>query len=74
MSMQEAGKAVGSFFDIMKQQSLPLALVVVVFLQGALLWSVFGKADEARESQMKMIFDLQAQTQVLLSKCVVPGP
>ena len=70
---EEAGKAVGSFMEIMKTQPVMLALVGVIFFQGVLLWSVYRSADEARQTEMTMIFKAQSDMQVLLSKCVVPG-
>ena len=71
-TVEEASKAIGSFMDVMKAQPLSLALVVMNVFLLFVLWSVYSKADEARQTQMKMIFDSQAQMQVLLSKCVVP--
>ena len=70
---EEAGKAVGSFMDIMKGQPLALALVIVILVLLALLWSTYRSADEARQAEMTMIFKAQNDMQVLLSKCVVPG-
>ena len=72
MTMQEAGKAVGSFMEIMKSQPLSLALVVMNVLLLALLWSVYKGADEARQAEMTMIFKAQSDMQTLLSRCVVP--
>lgn len=65
---EEASKAVGSFFDIMKTQPLSLALVIMNL---ALLWILWSNIERGQE-ELKMMYSAQATTQQLLSHCVVP--
>jgi hypothetical protein len=60
---EEAGKAVGSFFDIMKGIPMVLALVVMNFgMLGYLLWSGKEIISVAHESHK--------ETRELLSSCI----
>jgi hypothetical protein len=64
--VEEAGKAVGGFFDIMRGSPLALALVVMNFaLLGYLFWS--GK------ETLSMAYKSQNATQTLLDKCIDKG-
>jgi|KBSMisStandDraft_5_1062788.scaffolds.fasta_scaffold10733_11 hypothetical protein len=63
MSVAEAGKAVGGFFDVMRSQPLALALVVMNF---ALLAYIFWTGRNA----MEHIYKANSETQQLLAKCV----
>lgn len=62
MTIQEAGKAVGGFFDIMRSQPLALALVITNF---ALLAYIFWTGTSA----MDQVFKANMEAQKLLSKC-----
>ena len=60
---EEASKAVGGFFDIMRTQPLALALVVMNF---ALLAYIFWTGGNA----MEQVYKANAESQKLLAKCV----
>jgi hypothetical protein len=60
----ETGKAVGGFFEVMRQQPLSLALVVMNF---ALLAYIFWSGKET----MGLVYKSQAESQALLAKCIV---
>lgn len=62
--IQETGKAVGGFFDVMRSQPLSLALVVITF---ALLAYIFWSGKES----MALIYKSQNDAQQLLAKCIV---
>jgi hypothetical protein len=70
MTMQEAGKAAGTFMTILKGQPLSLALVVMNL---ALLLLVFYNANQvqaARSQLGTLIIKTFSDTNVLLSKCI----
>lgn len=73
-AVEETGKAVGGFIDVMKTQPLSLALVVMNAALLYVLWSIYSGADAARKEEMTLIFGAQEKMQVLLSKCIVPTP
>ena len=61
--IQETGKAVGGFFEVMRAQPLSLALVVMNF---ALLGYIFYSGRE----MITLAYQSQKETSLLLSKCV----
>ncbi len=68
--IDEAGKAANTFLDALKGQPLSLALVV---MNVALLLLVFWTANQQSESRKEMatlILQRQAETELLLSKCI----
>ena len=71
-AVEETGKAIGGFIDVMKHQPLSLALVAMNLALMGLIYVVAIKAGEARQQQMTMIFKAQSEIQQLLARCVVP--
>jgi len=63
MTIAEAGKAVGGFFDVMRGNPLSLALVVMNF---ALLAYIFYTGGNA----LDQVYRANAEAQKLLAKCV----
>ena len=60
----ETGKAVGSFFEVMRTNPLSLALVIMNFaLLGYMFWS--GK------QTMELVYKSQFDSQQLLAKCIL---
>jgi hypothetical protein len=68
--VEEAGKAAGLFMQIMKDQPLSLALVVMNCLLLAIFFYVIRTATEVRHKEMERIFAAQVETNKLLYNCV----
>ena len=69
-AVEEVGKQVGSFMDIMRQQPLSLALVIMNFLIVAYLFYAGAQQLEQRAAAMQMIVDWSKETDKLLGGCV----
>jgi hypothetical protein len=69
---EEAGKAAGLFMNIMKDQPLSLALVIMNCVLLALFFYVIRTATEVRHKEMERIYAAQAETNKLLYSCI-PG-
>jgi hypothetical protein len=66
----EVGKTTRGFFDVMKENPLSLALVVVVFALSAMLYYSSAATLEQRSVMAKMIIEWQQQQQIILGGCV----
>jgi hypothetical protein len=66
----EIGKTTRGFFDVMKENPLSLALVVVVFALSAMLYYSSAATLEQRAVMAKMVIEWQQQQQVILAGCV----
>ena len=69
---EEVGKVTGTFMQIMKDQPLSLALVVMNVMLLALFYYVIQTATGVRQKEMDRIFAAQSETNKLLYNCV-PG-
>ena len=67
---EEVGKTTRGFFEVMKENPLSLALVVVVFALAAMLYYTSAATLEQRSVMAKMIIEWQQQQQVILGGCV----
>jgi hypothetical protein len=71
--VEEAGKAVTSFMDIMKEQPATLALIVISF---GLLIFVFWSSHElqaSRDKTAQLMVQMQTDSNKLLASCVPTG-
>ena len=68
--IRETGKQVGSFMEIMKQQPLSLALVVMNFLLVGYLFYAGSQALEQRKETSDAIIRWQQDTDKLMAGCV----
>jgi hypothetical protein len=72
--IEETGKAVGSFFDIMRAQPLALALVVMNFALIGFTYYQSSIFNIQRKDNIALFIDIQKEVQ-LLSQCIKPvGP
>jgi hypothetical protein len=67
---KEVGETTRSFFGVMRENPLSLALVVVVFALAAMLYYTGASTLEQRSTMAKMIIEWQEKQQVILSGCV----
>ena len=67
---EEVGKTTRGFFEVMKENPLSLALVVVVFALAAMLYYTSAATLEQRSVMAKMIIEWQQQQQIILGGCV----
>jgi hypothetical protein len=68
--VEEAGKAAGVFMQIMKDQPLSLALVVMNVMLLGLFFYVIQTATHVRQTEMERIYAAQEKTNQLLYQCV----
>ena len=66
----EVGKTTRGFFEVMKENPLSLALVVVVFALAAMLYYTGAATLEQRSTMANMIIQWQKEQQVILGGCV----
>ena len=66
----EVGKTTRGFFEVMRENPLSLALVVVVFALAAMLYYSSKETLEQRTAMAKMIVEWQKEQQVILGGCV----
>ncbi len=66
----EIGKTTRGFFEVMRENPLSLALVVVVFALAAMLYYTGKETLEQRTQMAKMIVEWQKEQQVILGGCV----
>jgi hypothetical protein len=71
-AIEEGAKAAGTFFTIMKEQPLSLALSVMNIALIALIWWFTTKQIEVRNHDLELYFAHQKETSLLLSRCIVP--
>jgi hypothetical protein len=71
-ALEEAGKATGTFFTIMKEQPLSLALSIMNIALIALIWWFTTKQIEVRNHDLELYFAHQKETSQLLARCIVP--
>lgn len=69
---EEVGKATNVFMQIMKDQPLSLALVIMNVLLLGIFFYVIQTATKTRHEEMDRIFLAQSETNKLLYNCV-PG-
>lgn len=67
---KEVGETTRSFFGVMRENPLSLALVVVVFALSAMLYYSSAATLEQRSVMAKMIIEWQQQQQIILGGCV----
>ena len=73
-AIEEGGKTARSFFEVLKEEPLSLALVVMNICLIVLLWWFTSKQTEVREHDLNLFFQSQKETASLLARCVVPKP
>lgn len=66
----EVGKTTRGFFEVMRENPLSLALVVVVFALSAMLYYTGKETLEQRTAMSKLIIEWQKEQQVILGGCV----
>jgi hypothetical protein len=69
---EEAGKATGTFLDIMRQQPLSLALVVMNLALLVLIYFSLSRQADVRSHDLDLMNAQAKEVQTLLSQCVVP--
>lgn len=69
---EEIGETTRSFMDILRQQPLSLALVVMNFLLVAYVFYSGGAILEQRKWATALIVDWQKESDKLMSQCVSP--
>jgi len=67
---KEVGETTRSFFGVMRENPLSLALVIVVFALAAMLYYSSKETLEQRTAMAKMIVEWQKEQQVILGGCV----
>jgi hypothetical protein len=67
---KEVGETTRSFFGVMRENPLSLALVIVVFALSAMLYYSSAATLEQRSVMAKMIIEWQQQQQIILGGCV----
>jgi hypothetical protein len=67
---KEVGETTRSFFGVMRENPLSLALVVVVFALAAMLYYTGAATLEQRSTMANMIIQWQKEQQVILGGCV----
>jgi hypothetical protein len=72
--VEEAGKAVGGFMEIMKQQPLSLALVLMNLSLLGLFYIIMDRVSETRRHEFTMLQQEQQHVRDILAKCIVPQP
>lgn len=70
--IEEVGKATNTFMDIMRQQPLSLALVVMNLALLALFWYIGDVVAKTREREVNQLHQEQREVRDLLAKCVIP--
>jgi hypothetical protein len=71
-AIEEGAKAAGTFFTIMRDQPLSLALVLCNAALIALIWWITSRQTELRNHDLELYFTHQKETSALLSRCIVP--
>lgn len=72
--VDEAGKAVGTFMEIMKAQPLSLALVAMNLALLGFFFFLTGKLADQRRHEMDAMHQEQKEVRELLARCVVQPP
>jgi F420-0:gamma-glutamyl ligase-like protein len=70
--VEEAGKVATGIIDALKAQPAVLALSLAQIAMLVFLFYALAKAAEFREQSLKNQYEMMRETQLLLSKCVVP--
>jgi hypothetical protein len=70
--IEQAGKAVGGFMDVMRQQPLSLALVVMNLALLVIFYIILIRVNDTHKLQFERQQAEQKEVRELLSKCVVP--
>jgi hypothetical protein len=68
--VEEVGKTARSFFEVLRESPLSLALVVVILALVALLFYTNATTQSLRNDTTKLIIDWQKQTDTLMANCV----
>ena len=69
---EEVGKAAGSFMDIMRQQPLSLALVVMNLALLGIFYVILVRVSDTRTREFQLLQTEQKEVRELLARCVVP--
>lgn len=72
--VEEVGKATGLFMQIMKDQPLSLALVIMNLALLGLFYVIMDRVSHTREREINQLHQEQKEVRELLAKCVVPPP
>lgn len=70
--VNETSKQVGSFLDIMRQQPLVLALIILSFALIGLLYLQSVQFTSQRRENVALFVKVQGDVQALLAQCVIP--
>jgi hypothetical protein len=71
-AIEEGAATARSFMDIMKEQPLSLALVVMNVALIVLIWWITNKQTDLRSHDLELYFQNQKETAAILARCVVP--
>jgi hypothetical protein len=69
---EEGAKAAGTFMDIMRQQPLSLALVIMNLALLVLIYFMLSRQGDIRSHDLELMSAQAKEVQTLLSQCVVP--
>jgi hypothetical protein len=73
-AIEEGAKTARTFMDIMKEQPLSLALVVMNMALLLMIWWITNRQTELRNHDLNLYFAQQKETASLLARCVIPKP
>src|SRR5262245_46725352 len=72
-AVEEGGKIATSIIDVLKQEPISLALVIMNLALLGMFFYVGSKSAETRAREVSMIYENEKRTSELLAKCVDPG-
>ena len=72
--IEEVGQTARTLIDVLKEQPLSLALVVMNLALLGMLWWTTNKQVELRSHDLALYFQQQKEQANLLARCVVPKP
>lgn len=71
--VEEVGQTARNIIDIMKEQPIALALVIMNVALLVLFWFILDRISDTTKSRELQMFEQQKHISELLSKCVVPS-
>jgi hypothetical protein len=74
MVTENVGKAAVGFVDALKAQPLLLVLAVTNFATLGFVYFQASTFTAQRQDNVKLFVSIQAETQKLLSQCIIPAP
>lgn len=74
MSLEEGGKAARTFIEVMKNEPLVLALVVMNLLLLGFLYYGGAQAHAERQAEMRMMYENRSEIAKLLAACYPKPP